>query len=78
MENTLAYYNTATITAVKSSIVQAPGLFVAVQGSLAYSNIIWGHVSTLKGSARKIRLEWNRDKRSSLLARSTSEENQVL
>ncbi len=27
MANTLAYYNTATITAVKSFIVQAPGHF---------------------------------------------------
>jgi hypothetical protein len=27
--NTLAYYVTATITAVKSFIVQAPGVFVA-------------------------------------------------
>jgi hypothetical protein len=27
--NTLAYYDTATITAVKSFIVQAPGLFVS-------------------------------------------------
>ncbi len=28
MANTLAYYDTATITAVKSFIVQAPGVFV--------------------------------------------------
>jgi hypothetical protein len=27
-QNTLAYYNTAKITAIKSFIVQAPGMFV--------------------------------------------------
>jgi hypothetical protein len=31
--NTLAFYDTATITAVKSFIVQAPGLNVCEQGS---------------------------------------------
>ena len=36
MANTLAYYDTATITAIKSFIVQAPG-------SCKHSILIWSH-----------------------------------
>jgi hypothetical protein len=44
--NTLAYYDTSTITAIKSLIVQAPGLFdkgVTVPGIDCVSKISIGH-----------------------------------
>ncbi len=34
MANTLAYYDTATITAVKSFIVQAPGVIAEIKSSI--------------------------------------------
>ncbi len=39
MANTLAYYDTATITAVKSFIVQAPGLNAVTQATEWYYDI---------------------------------------
>jgi hypothetical protein len=38
MANTLAYYDTETITAVKSFIVQAPGGTLKPQGDLGSKN----------------------------------------
>ncbi len=41
MANTLAYYYTATITAVKSFIVQAPGTNPLNVSNLHYSALSW-------------------------------------
>jgi len=42
--NTLAYYDTATITALKSFIVQAPGLIFTKPQNHSLTSYFWGKV----------------------------------